>query len=510
MPACRLWLRLVLFVAVSAVLYYVAGGAYYCFATCCAIHEARAERRRLSGVLFLLAAVAVKFALDSVLVQIDLASHNFHVFSLEKPQNGVESWRIMVLYLYFPACALFVVFRRSVSALTGAAWQRFRNPLKKPPLPEHGGSSSESRKQISRSGVGLAPTRIIACMRWAGGSLFALLLAATAGFCCLERQRKVLLEIEYCTVHGLWDEALAKAKTLPPAAYSRFVNHDVNLALYHAGRLPYEMLSYPQTYSSLLSMNDVRDNTALLRRPLDLLLEVGRVNEAEHLSLEALESHPSGGVLKRLALVKLAKGQLAAAGVVLKVLRDDLIWGHWAEEHLQRLAADPRLTDDDEVQRIRGLMISKDDMHLFSVLLPNRGVFFNSKICLFDLLKHNGENQMAFEYLMAICLCDRDLDAVAQLLPFLDGLPYSATPPLYEEAALLYSRAHPEQIREVGSEVFFRGRQISESTMKKFRRLQEIATQCGGAKKKMESNLARELGDTYFYYYYFHTSGRRS
>ena len=43
MPACRPWLRLLLFVAVSAVLYYVAGEAYYCFAACCAIHESLAN-----------------------------------------------------------------------------------------------------------------------------------------------------------------------------------------------------------------------------------------------------------------------------------------------------------------------------------------------------------------------------------------------------------------------------------------------------------------------------------
>ena len=90
-----------------------------------------------------------------------------------------------------------------------------------------------------------------------------------------------------------------------------------------------------------------------MRKPFDLLLELGRVNEAEHVALEMLEDAPCGGTLKRLALVKLIKGQTAAARVVLQVLRDDLVWGRWADEYLHRLAADPTLAGDDEIQRMR-------------------------------------------------------------------------------------------------------------------------------------------------------------
>ena len=334
-------------------------------------------------------------------------------------------------------------------------------------------------------------------------------LAALAGYYSLDRRGKMSLEIDFCAEHGLWDDLLAKAKALPPASYSEFVNHDVNRALCHTGRLPYQMLSYPQIYLPLLSMKDVRGKAPLFYKPFDLLLEVGRVNDAEHLALEMLEVRPSGGVLKRLALVKLIKGQSAAASVVLNVLRDDLVWGHWAEEHLQRLAADADLIGDDEVQRIRGLMLAKDDLPLFSAFLPDGGIFFNYKICLLDLLKQNGENRMAFEYLMAICLCDNDVEAAAGLFSFLDGLPYRETPPLYEQAAVLYLTAHPEEIRKVGDNIFFHERQISKATVTKFHRLQEIATQCGGVNEKMKAAVARELGDTYFYYYYFCTARKR-
>ncbi|MFZ1936244.1 MAG: DUF6057 family protein [Thermoguttaceae bacterium] len=498
MPARRAWLRLVLFVAASTLVYYVTGKAYYCFAAVCVIHEALSERRWRSGTAFLLAAVGVKFAVDAVLARIDLASHNFYVLSVEKPEEALLGWRATALYLCFPVCALFVVLRGSASALMRASWRR---PGKSPSQQqEEMGDENREHPGHWRS---LAWPRLRFLVCWLGGTVLALSLAAAAGFHFLDRHHKVLLEIDFCTQHGLWDDVLAKAKSLPLADYSPFVNHDVNLALYHTDRLPYQMLSYPQTYLPMLDMKAVQEDVASFRRPFDLLLEVGRVNEAEHLALETLEIRPSGGFLKRLAMVKLIKDQPAAARVILNVLRDDLVWGRWAEEHLQRLAADPHLNDDEEVQRIRGLMLSVDDMHLFCGFLPNGEVIYNTKIWLLDLLERNGANQMAFEYLMLTCLSRGEVEAAAQLFSFLDRMPYPTTPPIYEEAAMLYLTMHPDEMRQVGSAIFFRGRQISDATVKRFGRFQEIAAQCDGVKQKMAAAMPRELADTYFFYYYF-------
>jgi phage replication-related protein YjqB (UPF0714/DUF867 family) len=39
--------------------------------------------------------------------------------------------------------------------------------------------------------------------------------------------------------------------------------------------------------------------------------------------------------------------------------------------------------------------------------------------------------------------------------------------------------------------------------MNKFRRFQAIVTSCGGPNEKAKSALARELGDSYFYYFFY-------
>jgi hypothetical protein len=239
-------------------------------------------------------------------------------------------------------------------------------------------------------------------------------------------------------------------------------------------------------------------------------LELGRVNEAEHLALELLEMRPCGGTLKRLAMVEMIKGQSAAARVFLQVLRDDLVWGRWAEGYLQRLASDPNLAGDEDIQRTRRMMVSKDDLFLTARLFPDGEHHIDATIYLLKLLEHNSQNRMAFEYLMAIYLGNGDVAAAVESLSFLDSLSYPAIPPLYEEAALIYGTQHPKDLKATKAGVFVRGRRISEPTMTKFRRFQAIVSSLGGSNEKAKAAVARELGDSYLCYYLFYTSRKRS
>jgi hypothetical protein len=339
--------------------------------------------------------------------------------------------------------------------------------------------------------------------------VLVLLLAAQAGSYALDRERKASLEIDYCVEHHLWNDVLVKARNLPLKAYSQYVNHDVYRALYHTGRLPDQMFAYPQRYWPLLTINQLFNDLVaskdygLIRKPCDLLLELGRVNEAEHLAIELQEMQPSGAALKRLALVEMIRGQSAAAKVYLNVLRDDLLWGRWAEGYLKLLARDPDLAGDDEIQRTRGLMIAIDDLPLSNTLLPSGGHRVDSTTYLLKLLEQNSRNRMAFEYLMAICLGSGNLSVAIDSLSLVDNFSYPAVPPLYEQAALIYGIQHPKELKTTSSGISFRGRRISKPTMDKFRRFQAIVKPCGGPNEKAKAAVARELGDSYFYQYFF-------
>ena len=497
-PVRQLWFRLVLFVVVSAVLYYVAGGAYYCFAACCLVHEAFVKKRRLETEFLLLVAVGVKFAVDVVLDYFNPASRYFQMPSINSYKTAILDWRVILLYLYFPMCALFIVFRQSVGDSMKRLLHRF--------IKSNGKKNSKERCKGKNHEKSVVSERtfmwknVFGRYRWIAGTFFVMSLAATVGYYSVDRDLKAYLEIDYCAEHEMWNDVLAKARNLPPRLYQAYVNHDVNLALYHTGRLPYDMFSYIQANMPLFYLDQIPIQS-LYRKPCDLLLALGRVNEAELVALELQQINPTSGTLKRLALVKMIKHQPAAASVFLNVLRDDLTWDHWAEAYLQRLATDPDLASDEEIQQKRRLMISEDDVYLVVTNNSRGELSVDYRVMLLNLLKNNGKNRMAFEYLMVIDLLTRDVESVVESFAYLDNFSYSAIPPIYEEAALIYSINHPVEFKTNGSEVSFRGRRISEASLTRYRRFKEIVAPYGGPNESAKSAVARELGDSYFFYY---------
>ncbi|MBN1515023.1 hypothetical protein JXA32_00485 [Candidatus Sumerlaeota bacterium] len=490
LPVKRIWLRLPLFAAFSAAIYYIAGEAgFYCFAACCIIYETLAEKRRLSGIWMLLIGAGVKFGLPPALASLNLTAWTFHPPFLNDYLRIPRGWHVTLFYCYFPACALFVIYRQ-----TAVSW-----------IKSLGRKSSETPqdKDVEQERA----TGVCGRIRWMTETLLLLSLAAAAGLYGLDRDRKALLEIDYCSEHQQWKDVLEQAANLPPQQYTPYVNHDVNLALYHTGHLPDRMFSYPQKYMALLFQEQVPE-FAMLRKPCDLLLELGRVNEAEHKALEMMELWPTGGALKRVALAKMIKGQIPAATVLLNVLRDDLVWGRWAEGYLQRLAEDPELASNEEIQRIRQLMVTEDDLYLYGTFTQeNEFWYYNPPALLSGLLKKNGRNQMTFECLMAMYLFNDNVQAAVETFSYLDNFSYPSVPLHYEEAAMIYGTQHPEEIKQTPSGIFIRGLKISPATEDKCRRYLELVRRYRGFKKEAEPDVVRELEGSYFQYYYLSRCG---
>ena len=179
---------------------------------------------------------------------------------------------------------------------------------------------------------------------WVVQTGLVLLLAAIAGYVSFDWRRRLLEGIDYCVEHQQWDEVLAKAEKLPAAVYPPHVDYNIIQALFHTARLPYRMFSYPQLSHSTGAMIVPQlsaDN--LPHHSFGVLVELGRVSDAERVAIETLEMRPMGKTLKELATIKLMKRQTADARVMLNILRDDLLWGRWAAAHLRRLAERPGL-----------------------------------------------------------------------------------------------------------------------------------------------------------------------
>ncbi|MBM3475923.1 MAG: hypothetical protein FJX75_21860 [Armatimonadetes bacterium] len=461
--------RIAVFAAVGALLYYVAGGAFLFFGLLAALFELFTKPRRLPALVCLLSLEAVPYVAATYLFTVSLAD----AYAEGLPLPGRAT---MGPVYWVAACYGFLLALTLGLGLWGLAAARKGRPAER-----KGGRATRRRRD-----------------RPLVGSLALLVLGVLAALATFDANAHRVIRVDYFTWREDWEGVLREARGLPPQYYTEVVNQHVNLALYETGRLGDEMFAYPQRPTGLMLDSDlgrtVGEQTAKmgLRTDLwfqlgDLDLRLGLANESEHEAHEALAMHgPHPEVLKRLALVNLAKGQPDAARVFLNALRYSPLHRTRTEAVLRRMATDPYLRDDAFLNRVRSAMLTRD--HPF----PHNAL---DQRCL-GLLQDHPQNRMAFEYLMAWYLLNRDLAAFARQLPRLKTVGYRTMPCHYQQAVLLYEKETTRASDRAGYS-------ISPDV------LQEFADfiQALQATDSDAAALAERFGDTYLFYYVFGITG---
>jgi hypothetical protein len=225
----------------------------------------------------------------------------------------------------------------------------------------------------------------------------------------------------------------------------------------------------------------------------DTYIDLGHINLAESALVQSMEMYgEQPTVLKRLALVTMIKGNTSAARVYLGALSRTLFESDWARSYLEKIERDPNLSTDEEIQRLRGMMptIDRD----FDSL--NENIFF-------DLLDRNRHNRMAFEYLEAFYLLTTQLDKFVANLDRLNDFDYAGIPRVYEEVILLYSYNTKKKFEVPG-------REISAESRERFNNfLKVLFGRYGGDKKAAFYELAKDYGDSYFFYYIYGPAGMK-
>jgi hypothetical protein len=301
------------------------------------------------------------------------------------------------------------------------------------------------------------------------------------------------LKADYYASGGNWSKVIRTGRAYPT---SRFTIHLVNRALYHSGLLAYDMFSFPQDSSVLyLTTTDGEfDKSAVgFWQGIETYLDLGYINRAQRNLWSALELYGERPVLlKNLALVNMVKGNYNSARVHLVALSKTLFHANWANEYLDKLKSDPALKKDAEIQRLRSIMLKKKYGFFYE---------FDPVVISFDLLDANGHNRMAFEYMMAFYLLERN----PGLTPFLQNLyrlkefNYTKLPRLYEEAILVY-------MYETKKTVDLHGFKISEESVRRNNDFALSIQNYGGLQAAREY-MAENFGDSYLFYYLYGGSG---
>ena len=476
------WVRLGAFLALAGLLHYAAAGAVLLFALLCAIGELARGRyvlgvlcAALGGALPYVAAVWVE-SLRPSLAYGRLLAIGLH----PRPAGDAAIW---LLYLYWPAAAGVGQLRLALGR-----WWRGRG-----------------KGEGEESGAIREPT----LLAWALGT--AALLAAVAGAAWLsfDRGGSLVRRIEFCARYAsdaaepseqaeYWRRLLAVAGRLPIERYSLAVNWKVNQALCHLGQMPGSriamgdvMFRFPQDRLGLVPTNSAfpggqRDRDYASLDFSDIFMDLGYVNGAERMTYQALElqgDHPC--VLRRLAIIAFAKGQMEAGRVLLGVVSHDLIFGAWARRWLDDMRDDPTLAGHAEVARLRSVMLRKDT--------PDPST---AEELFLRLLDRNPKNRTAFEYLMAHYLLTGYVEKVAAQIGRLDDFGYDHIPRHYEEALLL-AAATGARMPDLG------GRAISAPTVALYRAFSRARARFGANRAAAAQAMAPEFGGSYLYYFAF-------
>ncbi len=461
--------RLVLFFGLSLPVYYLAAGAYLLYAGLCGLDEFR-RKRWLVGVLCLACGLILPHALGTCLFRTRPLDSYARLLPWHPDVEPIARTLAVGLYAFFPLAALGVAVR---GRLKGAG----RSGLAERSGPAGGEDAHRPPKRLTPF--------------WLGSAALLVTTVATA-LVSFDGDSKRALQVEYYAHRRMWPQILETARLLPRRHYNLVVHLTVNWALYHEGRLPYDLLGYPQHRGSLLCAAreflppagaEYRGPSALAYMRLsDIYLDLGRVNESEHMAHEALEGRGRRPwILERIALVNIVKGRTAMARTFLRALEGDVVYGKRARQWLRRLEADPYLGSDREIARLRLLRPEhsrKGEPSLEDLLLA--------------LLEKNEQNRMAFEYLMGYYLLTGNLEGIVHNLTRLAGLGYASVPRSYQEAAVLYAVASGHS---VGAQA------ASEGTVQRFGRFERALARQGPDMVAALGALAKDYGDSYFLYY---------
>ncbi|MHC4404905.1 MAG: DUF6057 family protein [Planctomycetota bacterium] len=486
---CHNAVRLVAFLVLSVIVYFLTAGLYLVFACLCGIYELGVKRHLPLGALGMLCVAMVPLAgarwFDLSFRDACGGLTTVYKHWLALPSSVPFALTIRIgLLLFFPVVSGVLAWR-----------QRFTSPV-----PDCGNAEGKRSASSDRGS-----NRRWASVRWAFPSAMFVAILIAADFLRFDFPTKCLWQMVCSAEARQWDDVLACYERLPPSD-SRGLDvrtkYHVNRALYYTGDLPGRMFSYPH-FLNEPTLALVRGSIASMaqttpRQCSEILFDLGRINESEQMAHEALEFFGDRrSILKRLVYINVIKGRPEAARRFLAVLECSLLHGSWARRLRRRLDRDPSLSDVPEIASRRDSMVKRDSLNELEDL----------ESMLLGLLERNPRNRMAFEYLMAHYLLTRQVDKLVANLQRLDDFEYPCMPRHYEEALIVHLHLQSDGSQAIGFDKWKVRQEAWQLYAAFIEALQPFSKDNVDEAYKA---LHGEFGDSYFFFYLFGTNYRPS
>jgi hypothetical protein len=259
----------------------------------------------------------------------------------------------------------------------------------------------------------------------------------------------------------------------------------VNLALAESGQLSSKMFDFNQKKNSLFPEYERRGMTPFIAN--ETFYHLGLINYAQMFALETIESTPDAKypvrAFRRVAETFIINGQYDNALKYLTPVSHTLFYRRWAKNCMSYLYNEEKINAH-PVWGPKRTFSSKYDF------------YYNSKqidIALRYLLISNPGNRVAFEYLMAYYLLQKNFDGFIGNIHLADELNYNGLPLVWQQAsAYILTRLSqvPPQLEK------FRISNEIENSIK-------LYAQLFSAEKQDTVKIKKEFGNTYWYYLHF-------
>lgn len=266
-------------------------------------------------------------------------------------------------------------------------------------------------------------------LRWRFLSIVLYLAVIAVGLAGLhlnyDAEKYRLIDSDYLVRTQQWDKIIDAAVQHQPTTPMGVAA--VNLALSQKGQLCDRLFDFYQNGAEGLFPAFQRDMiTPLLTA--EVFFRLGMVNDAQRYVFEAQEAIPdfqkSGRCMQRLAQTNMANGQYAVARKYLHLLERSLFYRAWAEKTEALLGHEAEINRHPTYSLLRQMRQKKTD-YLFSDQEMDQ--------MLGLLFVGNYRNKMAYEYMMAYELLQRDLDRFRQYYPLGRYVAYDHIPKAFQE-----------------------------------------------------------------------------
>jgi|WetSurMetagenome_2_1015567.scaffolds.fasta_scaffold00009_76 hypothetical protein len=300
----------------------------------------------------------------------------------------------------------------------------------------------------------------------------------------INQSAEQIMTYDYLVREGRWNDVIKYADKNPPRNNLSLAM--LNLSLAKTNKMGDLLFRYEQNGFNGLFLTFAKEYVAPMMGS-EIFFQLGLINASQEYSFESTETTPnlskSVRAFKRLAETNLINGQYEVSRKYLKLLGKTVFYRKWAEDAEKYLYNEEKINNHPVWGEKRRLLLRQD--YFFKVQ--------NMEVILRMMINENPGNNLAYQYLMAFYLLNKDLRNFMNNLSLMNTLKYTRIPVSYEEG-ILYVIGLTTKNPMANSEF-----KISNETKMRMQSYAEIYTSRPDAKKI----LGTRFGETFWYYLHY-------